>query len=600
MGDKPDILRASGVKIAHLNVASILGAHKFEIDVFCASETWLNCNVPDGLIDIVGYNVSRVDRGWKIEASDENAKKGGGLICYTRQGIAMNEFRYARLNQSNKNLEMQWISLEMKNLRRIIIINIYRPPQGDYKVACKLINEAIGEADVKDNTEIFLLGDFNINFCDNKAPATKELKSTAALWGLKQLITGNTRLGFVEGQLRKSCIDNILTNSDLIADAEILDWNFSDHLLVVARRKKTAITRAKVEFKGRSSKNYVREELQNYLVNGDWDQFYASEDPSTCWDIIVARIRSYLDNACPQKMFRVREIREPWVSNEIIEEIKDKDRVLREAKKSGKREDWETAKRERNRVGRLVEQAKADFLVDQQEQFQDDPKKFWRLIKSIVPGKNKGHGKIALSSKEENGVEIEIKGDQIANFINDFFCDIGPKLAEKHVEPWHFYGEENENTCPQMSTDYEQVLKLCREIKTTKSSGIDNIASKVFKDAFMVLVQQLVYLFNLSFSSRMFPDSLKQATVIPLYKGGNKTDVSNYRPVSLLPLPGKLLERIAHAKLSNFLESHKVITDRQGGFRKGFSTASSVADLTDDLFENINSGLTSLAAFVDL
>ena len=79
-------------------------------------------------------------------------------------------------------------------------------------------------------------------------------------------------------------------------------------------------------------------------------------------------------------------------------------------------------------------------------------------------------------------------------------------------------------------------------------------------------------MFNLSFSQGTFPDTRKQATVIPLYKGGNKTDVSNYRPVSLLPLPGKLMEKVAHSKMSNFLEEYKVITDKQGGFRKGFST----------------------------
>ena len=116
----------------------------------------------------------------------------------------------------------------------------------------------------------------------------------------------------------------------------------------------------------------------------------------------------------------------------------------------------------------------------------------------------------------------------------------------------------------------------------------------------MVVIPQLVYMFNLSFSTGIFPDSWKRATIIPLFKGGSKTEVANYRPVSLLPLPGKLIEKIAHAQLTNFLEVHKLITDRQGGFRKGFSTASSIADLTDELFSNLNKKLISLAAFVDL
>ena len=133
-----------------------------------------------------------------------------------------------------------------------------------------------------------------------------------------------------------------------------------------------------------------------------------------------------------------------------------------------------------------------------------------------------------------------------------------------------------------------------------KSSGIKDIAAKVFKDAFLVLVPQLVYMFNLSLNKGLFPDGWKKATIIPLYKGGVKTEVSNYRPVSLLPLPGKLLEKVVHAQLSSFLEKNKVISEKQGGFRKGFSTSTSIADLTDELFTNINKGLVSLAAFIDL
>ena len=75
LADGVELLQARGLKIAHLNVASMLGAHKFEmmriqvenskLDVFCASETWLNTNVPDELVKIKGFNLTRLDRGWR-------------------------------------------------------------------------------------------------------------------------------------------------------------------------------------------------------------------------------------------------------------------------------------------------------------------------------------------------------------------------------------------------------------------------------------------------------------------------------------------------------------------------------------------------------
>ena len=608
--DDDDMLSAGGINIAHLNVASILGAHKFEmlkkqvelsnLGVFCASESWLSANIPDNLVAIDGFNSARLDRSWRENETDIDPKKGGGLICYARQNLRLNEFRYAKLNHSNCNLEMQWVSLDMPHMRRIVLINIYRPPQGDYKKACKLIHNAIKDADLKDNVEIFVLGDFNIDMKDRKSTKTKELDFTMSTWGLKQLIKGLTRMGLVDGVIKGSCIDNIFSNSESIAESKIINWNISDHLMVGVKRKRTKAFHHRVMFKGRSYKNYVREDLQEILVNDSWDQFYNSRSPASCWDIIVSRVRSYLNVKCPQKLFKVKEVREPWVNDEILEEIKDKDRLLRIAKRTRDADDWVRARLERNRVGRLIEQAKADFLKEQQEELADDPKKFWRLVKAIVPGKKSKSANISLTGIDDNGDEINIDEPLVADFVNKFYCSIGPKLAEEHKIPWRFYGDESVNIYPHFVTDYDQILSLCKEIKTTKSSGIDDVPSRVFKDAFRVLVPQLVYLFNLSFSTSTFPDEWKQATVIPLFKGGDKTEVSNYRPISLLPLPGKLLEKVVHSKLSVFLEGNKLISANQSGFRKGFSTMSSVADLTDRLFSNSNKGLTSLAAFVDL
>ena len=370
--------------------------------------------------------------------------------------------------------------------------------------------------------------------------------------------------------------------------------------MVAIKRKKIKCEHKKIEFKGRSYKNYDKEDLQRELIGDDWEEFYNSADPSFCWDILIDRIRHFLNRTCPQKIFKVKEIREPWVTNEIIEEIQDKDRSLRTAKRSGRDEDWVKAKQDRNRVGRLVEQAKAEFLKEQQIALADDPKKFWRLVKSIVPGNKSRNTKISLTTKGAEGRELNLDSSEVAGFINEYFCGIGPKLAHSHDAPWRFYGETCKDNCPPFSTQFDQVLKLCKDIKISKSSGIEDVGAKVLKDAFMVLVPQLVFMFNLSFSKGLFPDSWKRATIIPLYKGGVKTEVSNYRPVSLLPLPGKLIEKIVHAQLSNFLEINNVLSEKQGGFRKGFSTAASIADLTDNLFSNMNKGHISLAAFIDL
>ena len=92
-GGEGDNVKKKGLCVAHLNVASILGNHKFDmvkqqiekshLNVFCASETWLTEGVPDKLVEIKGYELARLDRKWKQNATDKKAKKGGGayLLC---------------------------------------------------------------------------------------------------------------------------------------------------------------------------------------------------------------------------------------------------------------------------------------------------------------------------------------------------------------------------------------------------------------------------------------------------------------------------------------------------------------------------------------
>ena len=202
-----------GLHVAHLNVRSLLGKGKADlirhqiaeskIDVFTISESWLNKQIPDQQIEIPGYTVARLDREWGGQAGGE-PKKGGGLACFIKQGIKFSESRLKDRNISNKNLEMQWVQLEIPNIRPLVIVNIYRPPQGDYKECCTLLLEAFNAVDLKDNTDLFLLGDFNIDWDDKKNLSTKELLFTTGALGLKQLVGEPTRFSFRDGVGKRS------------------------------------------------------------------------------------------------------------------------------------------------------------------------------------------------------------------------------------------------------------------------------------------------------------------------------------------------------------------------------------------------------------
>ena len=114
--------------------------------------------------------------------------RGGGVLTYIKKGIPYSDVKFKDLNLSSADLEMQWLQISLQNVRPIVIINVYRPLQGDYKKCCTALMDVFAKADLKDNTDFFLLGDFDIDMYSKDAASTRELAFTTAVLGLKQQI----------------------------------------------------------------------------------------------------------------------------------------------------------------------------------------------------------------------------------------------------------------------------------------------------------------------------------------------------------------------------------------------------------------------------
>ena len=90
------------------------------------------------------------------------------------------------------------------------------------------------------------------------------------------------------------------------------------------------------------------------------------------------------------------------------------------------------------------------------------------------------------------------------------------------------------------------------------------------------------------------------AKITPIHKGNSKTELNNYRPISILPIPSKILERAVYNKFYNYLDEHFILTLCQSGFRKYFSTSTCVCDIQEYLLENMHEGYHTTAIMLDL
>jgi retron-type reverse transcriptase len=149
-------------------------------------------------------------------------------------------------------------------------------------------------------------------------------------------------------------------------------------------------------------------------------------------------------------------------------------------------------------------------------------------------------------------------------------------------------------------TDTSEIKNIIMSIKNSSACGIDQIPITVIKSVVDCISSVLASLINHSISKEIFPDALKIAKVIPIYKAGDKSLISSYRPISLLTTFSKVFEKVILKRLENFLEKHKLLSDNQFGFRKNRSTQLALTSYLDKLTEALDKNEYAISLFIDL
>ena len=497
---------AKGIHIAHLNIRSLVNKWEVfktqlmsgDLHVVTLSETWLNDKIPNSILDLSkDYTFIRNDRQWSEEGHNE-PKKGGAVAMYIKNTLNYSATDYNHWNTSNRNIESQWVKITLPNSKPIIIGNIYRPPQGSIENFVQVLDDVFSQIDLS-KFEIYLLGDMNIDMSDKKSEAYTKIMNAIKPQGLCQLIRHPTRYS----NTKNSILDLCITNSDFIKRSGVCDINLSDHQMILITRKKAKITKSKCSFVGRSYRNYVKNNFQDSIIDADWTNYNNERTVSGKWSQFVKIVRNIIDVTCPLKSFNIKQVKEPWITPPLIELIKDKDMAIKQAKKGNDPVLWRNAKQLRNTCTNRLRKARADYIKENLENNIGNSKKFWKNIQDVLPSK-KGKAKGNFDLHDEN--DKNIASERVADFINNFFVNIGPNLARGNDTEWEFNGNQSEVLLDDIKTNREEIIKICKDININKSSCIDHLSSEILRDAFLAKPDILLEIFNLSFEQSDVPD----------------------------------------------------------------------------------------------
>jgi len=251
---------------------------------------------------------------------------------------------------------------------------------------------------------------------------------------------------------------------------------------------------------------------------------------------------------------------------------------------------------------KLIRSAKTTYYQHQFTKFKNDMKNTWVTIKDIM-NKNKNESTMPEHFFIQN--EKVSNKQAIVNNFNSYFSNIGPELASNISPPPNkHFSDFLQNPFPNDFTFNNVteaiVIKTIDSLKSKTSAGYDRLSNVLLKKIKAPLITPLVFIINQSLNSGVFPDLLKIAKVLPVYKKEDKHSLSNYRPISILPAISKIFEKIIFNQLHTFFHVNKLYNKNQYGFRESHSTEHAALELVDRVITQLDNSKLPLAIFIDL
>ena len=221
-------------------------------------------------------------------------------------------------------------------------------------------------------------------------------------------------------------------------------------------------------------------------------------------------------------------------------------------------------------------------------------KQLWSGIKSVVNIRQSSNINVISKLKDSNG-NTSSDPAVVANIFNKFFVNVSHNITKSiprsNKSPVDFMGDRTGNsffTAPSVPNEISEIISL---LKTGKSLGPNSIPMKILKALSPLISSPLSQIMNESFQSGIFPDKMKFAKVIPLFKKGCPLVVSNYRPISLLSVFSKITEKVMYEHLYKYLEKQEILYTLQFGFRASHSINHALVSLTEAIKNSLdNSG----------
>lgn len=585
--------KQNNFKIMHQNVQYLnnkidqvtVFLHENKPDIFTITEHGFSENEMLGC-QIEGYNIA-------AHYCRINHKGGGTAIFISHKIVEYKELQWLKQKSEESVMETAGIELQI-NKEKCVIISIYRPPNNKSSEFFKILIDTLHK--INNKSKIIILGDLNINK-DDKNIVYKQLLDIVNTYKLVLAINEPTRVT----ETTASIIDQIITNiNPQYYRTQVINSLLSDHYAqLIEIHSFGAAQKNKTLFKEVRDLNKSNVDgLCILLQNENWSAVYQEKDINKKWDKFYTIFNYNFNIACPiySKSIKSTPMRQ-WINKDVTEaklKLKEYYDQYMKTKLEDDKKVYLTYKKE---YIRIIRKAKCDYTKNVVNNSTNMSKTLWKIINKERNETKTNMQNIKLKDKNilvENPVEIShIFNSTFTNSINQLGCKISKsKIYEysKHVVESMYL--------PQVSK--EVLLKIIKSLKDKHSTGFDSISAILLKQCAPYMTDVLLEIINATIDEGIFPDCLKLSIVKPIYKKGEKNNASNYRPITLVSVFSKVIEKIIGEQIICFLDKHNILNNFQYGFRKKLSTNDAICEIVDYVTEAIDNHIKNSCVFLDL
>ena len=512
-------------------------------------------------------------------------------------------------HSKEKDIEICAVKVHIA-LHTIILITIYRSPTGDVTHFLNNLEAALNQ--IYNNTDnIILCGDFNINYlADNQNQ--QALNSLLTSYNLHSIVNFPTRIH----NNTHTIIDNIfldtLRNENY--SISLLINGLSDHdAQVLSLLNITAPNDNNELYSYRTINKHSLEEFQINLSYETWENVFNNNNNNDTNRIFNNFLNTFLRlfyTSFPNRRTKLKQDSRDWLTAGIKTSCTNKRRLYLLSRESNDPKLKTHYKKYCKILSAVITLAKILHYNKILANSSNKPKTTWNIVKSITNTKNNYNkiprididGKIITHYQtivEEFNNYYILVADNITNhnFKNNNINDLN------HIDPLnylHFAFKQSFTNIILKNVTTHEIEKIIKGLNNKNSSGYDEITVKILKASSPFIISPLTYICNRMLATGTFPDRLKYSEIKPIYKKGNKTHISNYRPISLLPVFSKIFEKIIYRRLSYHLTINNILVKEQFGFRCNTSTEMAIYTLVNNVLSALNDKKIVGGIFCDL